>query len=115
MVWMQPCLTPDLLREFGDLWHRFTAPCDDRRSRRLRVLDGDELVQAVDDLGALSNRTVVATAQLLATRSSPRWLIWHGCGRRKSGSSSQRDRQGSRAWRPNCSPRRRGSVWRFRK
>jgi len=63
MLWMQPCLTPELLREFRDLWHRNTAPSDDPRSTRLRALDSAELVQAVDDLVTLSNRTVVAMAQ----------------------------------------------------
>ena len=38
MVWMKPCLTHDLLREFRDLWQRYTAPSDDRRSTKLRAL-----------------------------------------------------------------------------
>ena len=32
MVWMKPCLTRDLLREFRDLWRRHTALTDDRQS-----------------------------------------------------------------------------------
>ncbi len=50
MVWEQPCLTRDLLRDFRDLWHRYTAPSDDRQSTRLRTLGRDEAVQAIDEL-----------------------------------------------------------------
>jgi hypothetical protein len=63
MVWMKPCLTSELLREFRDLWHRYTAPSDDRQSTTLRSLSNDELVHAVGDLVALWRRTVVAAAQ----------------------------------------------------
>lgn len=62
MLWMQPCLTIDLLQEFTDLWHRFTAPSDDRQSTALRRLTHQDLVRAVDELVALSTRTAVAAA-----------------------------------------------------
>ena len=42
MVWMKPCLTRDLLREFRDLWQRYTAPSDDRQSTKLLELTDDE-------------------------------------------------------------------------
>ena len=64
MVWMKPCLTADLLREFRDVWHLYTAPSDDRRSTRLRVLTDDELGHAIDDLLALSTRVAVAATQV---------------------------------------------------
>ena len=35
MIWMKPCLTRDLLREFRDLWRDYTAPSDDRTSTKL--------------------------------------------------------------------------------
>lgn len=63
MVWMQPCLTADLLRDFRDMWNRYTAPSDDRRSTTLRALSAAELVGAVDELVALTNRTLVAAAR----------------------------------------------------
>jgi hypothetical protein len=63
MLWMKPCLTFDLLREFRDLWHRCTAPSDDRTSTTLRVLTGDELKNAIDELVALSARTTAVAAQ----------------------------------------------------
>lgn len=63
MIWMKPCLTVDLLRDFRDLWQRYTAPSDDRRSTKLRTLTDDELVQAIDDLVDLSTRTAVAAAR----------------------------------------------------
>ena len=63
MLWMKPCLTVDLLREFRDIWQRYTAPSDDRRSTALRVLGHDELVAAVDDLVSLLLRTAVTAAQ----------------------------------------------------
>lgn len=62
MVWMKPCLTRDLLREFRDLWHRYTAPSDDRRSTGLRDLTRDEAVAAIDSLVSLANRVGVAAA-----------------------------------------------------
>ena len=61
-LWQQPCLTADLLREFRDLWLRYTAQSDDPRSTKLRNLSGPELVQTVGELVALSIRTNVAAA-----------------------------------------------------
>ena len=52
---MKPCLTRDLLREFRDLWQRYTAPSDDRRSTKLRGLNRKEVVQAIDELVALGD------------------------------------------------------------
>ena len=63
MLWMKPCLTRDLLSEFRDLWHCYSAPSDNRRCTRLRALDTDELVQAVGELVSLSNRTLITMAQ----------------------------------------------------
>ena len=62
MVWMKPCLTRDLLREFRDLWQRYTAPSDDPRSTTLRDLTDVELVAAVDELLQLANHVGVAAA-----------------------------------------------------
>ena len=56
MVWMKPCLTRDLLREFRDLWQRYTAPSDDRQSTKLRELTHDESVTAIDELISLANK-----------------------------------------------------------
>ena len=63
MLWMKPCLTLELLREFRDLWRRYTAPSDNRTSTVLRTLSDSELSQAVDDLVALWLGVVVAEAQ----------------------------------------------------
>ena len=63
MVWMKPCLTRDLLREFRDFWHRYTAPSDDRQSTKLRALTREELVCAVDELVSLATQVAVASAQ----------------------------------------------------
>lgn len=63
MLWMKPCLTTDLLREFRDFWQRYTAPSDDRTSTKLRVLNGDELKCAINELVALSARTTAVAAQ----------------------------------------------------
>jgi hypothetical protein len=63
MVWMKPCLTRDLLREFRDLWQRYTAPSDDRRSTKLRPLTREETVRAVGDLLALATKVAIADAQ----------------------------------------------------
>ena len=63
MLWMKPCLTSDLLLEFRDFWHLYTAPSDDRTSTRLRVLTMDELKCAIDELVALSARTTAVAAQ----------------------------------------------------
>jgi hypothetical protein len=59
-VWEKPCLTSELLREFRDLWQRYTAPSDDRQSTILRTLEHDELAAAVGELIALTIRTAVA-------------------------------------------------------
>jgi hypothetical protein len=63
MLWMKPCLTRDLLREFRDFWHAYTAPSDDRRSTKLRALSNDESVRAVHELVALWDRTVRVAAR----------------------------------------------------
>lgn len=63
MVWMKPCLTRDLLREFRDLWQRYTAPSADRRSTKLRALTRDESVHAVDDLIVLETKVAIADAK----------------------------------------------------
>jgi len=62
MVWMKPCLTADLLREFRDLWHTYTAPSHDRQSTTLRDLTRDESIAAIESLVALANRVAVAAA-----------------------------------------------------
>jgi hypothetical protein len=62
MLWMRPSLTADLLAEFRDLWHRYTAPSDDRTSTTLRDLTQDEMETAIDQLIALSVRTGVVSA-----------------------------------------------------
>jgi len=62
MVWMKPCLTRDLLREFRDLWRAYTAPSDDRHSTTLRELTPDESVKAIDWLVSLANKVVAAAA-----------------------------------------------------
>lgn len=66
-IWQQPCLTTDLLRDFRDLWFRYTAQSDDQRSTKLRNLSSPELVQAVGELIALAIRTSVAAANATAT------------------------------------------------
>ena len=63
MLWMKPCLTSDLLREFRDFWHRYTAQSDDRTSTKLRILNGDELMCAINELVVLSARTTAVAAQ----------------------------------------------------
>jgi hypothetical protein len=62
MIWMKPCLTRDLLREFRDLWRNYTAPSDDRQSTKLRELTRDESVTAVESLVSLANKVAVAAA-----------------------------------------------------
>jgi hypothetical protein len=62
MVWMKPCLTRDLLREFRDLWQRYTARSDGRLSTKLRELTPDESVTAVADLVSLANKVALAAA-----------------------------------------------------
>jgi hypothetical protein len=62
MVWMKPCLTKDLLREFRDLWRSCTVPSEDRQSTKLRELTLSECVGAVNDLVSLATKVaVVAT------------------------------------------------------
>ncbi len=56
MVWMKPCLTAELLREFRDFWRRYTAPSDDRTSTKLRELSRVERKSAISELVALSSR-----------------------------------------------------------
>ena len=60
MLWMKPCLTADLLREFRDLWHRYTAPSDDRTATKLQDLRVNELKAAIDEIVDLSARIAVA-------------------------------------------------------
>jgi hypothetical protein len=60
---MKPCLTVELLRDFRDMWRRYTAPSDDRQSTKLRELSHDEAVAAVDDIVSLLLATAVAAAQ----------------------------------------------------
>jgi hypothetical protein len=71
MVWMKPCLTRELLREFRDLWQGYTAPSDDRQSTTLRALTRDEATTAIERLVALATAVAVAAAapgdQQLAT------------------------------------------------
>jgi hypothetical protein len=62
MVWMRPCLTRELLREFRDLWRAYTAPSDDRQSTALRELSPDECVKAIEWLVSLTNKVVAAAA-----------------------------------------------------
>ena len=63
MLWMKPCLTSDLLHEFRDFWHRYTAPSDDRTSTKLRALNGEEQKCAINELVTLSARTTAVAAQ----------------------------------------------------
>ncbi len=62
MVWMKPCLTRDLLREFRDLWQRYTAPSDDRQSTKLRELTHDESATAIESVVSLADKVSVAAA-----------------------------------------------------
>ena len=62
MVWMKPCLTRELLREYRDVWQRYTAPSDDPRSTTLRDLKTDELTRAIRDLVTLAQRVAIAAA-----------------------------------------------------
>jgi hypothetical protein len=62
MLWMQPCLPSELLREFRDLWQRYTAPSYDRRSTQLRALHLDEAMQAIQELVDLWQRVVDTSA-----------------------------------------------------
>ena len=60
MLWMKPCLTADLLREFRDLWHRYTAPSSDRTATKLRHLTAEELKQSIGEIVDLAARITVA-------------------------------------------------------
>jgi hypothetical protein len=62
MVWMKPCLTRDLLREFRDLWHSYTAPSDDRQNTKRRELTRDESVMAIAGLVSFANKVALAAA-----------------------------------------------------
>jgi hypothetical protein len=62
MVWMKPCLTRELLREFRDLWQDYTAPSDDRQSTTLRELTHEEAATAIQRVVALANRVVTEAA-----------------------------------------------------
>jgi hypothetical protein len=62
MVWMKPCLTRELLQEFRDLWHDYTAPSDDRQSTKLRDLSRDEARIAIERLVSLARRVAVSAA-----------------------------------------------------
>jgi len=62
MIWMKPCLTRDLLREFRDLWRNYTAPSEDRQSTKLREVTRDESVTAIESLVSLANKVAVAAA-----------------------------------------------------
>ena len=62
MVWMKPCLTRDLLRDFRDLWHDYTAPSSDRHSTKLRDLNRDESLTAIERILSLATRVAVAAA-----------------------------------------------------
>jgi hypothetical protein len=60
MLWMKPCLTADLLREFRDLWRRYTAPSNDRTATKLRDLTREELEDSIDEIVDLSARVTAA-------------------------------------------------------
>jgi hypothetical protein len=62
MLWLKPCLTRDLLRDFRDIWRRYTAPSDDRTSSKLRDMSNSELLGAADDLASLCFRVCAAAA-----------------------------------------------------
>lgn len=63
MVWMKPCLTVDLLRDFKSLWERYTAPSDDKHNTVLRALAPDELIAAVTELVDLAFRTAIGASR----------------------------------------------------
>jgi hypothetical protein len=72
MVWAQPCLTRDLLRDFRDLWRRYTAPSDNPRSTKLRSLDDGEVAGAITQLVRFALRVAaegehVTSGERLAT------------------------------------------------
>ena len=60
MLWMKPCLTADLLREFREFWRRYTEPSNDRTATKLRHLTRDELDESIDELIDLAARIIVA-------------------------------------------------------
>jgi hypothetical protein len=66
MVWMKPCLTIDLLREFRDLWQRYTAPSSDRQSTTLRTLTHDESAIAIEELVSLAMKVTATAARVPA-------------------------------------------------
>jgi hypothetical protein len=63
LLWMKPCLPADLLREFRGIWHRYTAPSDDRTSTRLRRLTHEELESAIDEMVFLLAHANAVAAQ----------------------------------------------------
>src|SRR3954449_13345999 len=63
MVWMKPCLTRDLLRDFRDLWQRYTAPSDDRQATKLRAMTDAEASTAIDEVVAHLVATVAVGAR----------------------------------------------------
>ena len=72
MVWQKPCLSRDLLREFRDLWQRYTAPSDDRQSTKLRALTREQSLQAIDELVSLATSVLVAAARVLPATNDSR-------------------------------------------
>jgi hypothetical protein len=62
MIWMKPCLTRDLLREFRDLWRNYTAASENRQSTKVRELTPEESVTAIASLVSMANRVAVAAA-----------------------------------------------------
>ena len=63
MLWMKPCLTAELLRQFKDLWRCNTAPSDDRTNTKLRDLTRAELERAIDGLLSLSAGVTAVASQ----------------------------------------------------
>jgi hypothetical protein len=61
MVWMKPCLTRELLREFRDLWRSYTAPSEDRQSTKLRALTTTEAAEAIERVVALAHKVAIAS------------------------------------------------------
>ncbi len=62
LLWEDLYLPEALNERFKQLWVRYTAPSDNRRSTRLRELDDDELTAAVAELVALAFDVEVAAA-----------------------------------------------------
>jgi hypothetical protein len=63
MVWLKPCLTTDLLRDFRELWRRYTAPSDDAQSTKLRSLGHDESAHAIQELVDIAQRATAAASR----------------------------------------------------